>query len=236
VTPLVGVHVAAGTVSLVAGFVAMAATKGGRTHRLAGKMFVGAMTVMGLLGSAMAAALLERVSVIAGLLAAYLVGTAMLAVGRDVAHARRWLVGYMTVALVVGATGLFLGMVASGAPRGLLDGMPAAIYFVFGSVALGGGLADARVLFAGAPRGPARLVRHAWRMGFAMFIATGSFFLGQADEFPAALRTPVVMFGPVLLALGHTLFWLVKLQMQRWRGRGRGSDALAAGVRKASPL
>jgi hypothetical protein len=217
VTPLVVVHVAAGSLALVAGFVAMAATKGGRAHRLAGRAFVGAMVVMALLGAAMAAQKPDRVSITAGLLAFYLVCTAMLTVRPDLAHARRWGAGFAAFGFALGSAAVAWGFAAL-ANQGQLDGMPAPMFFVFGSVALLGALGDARVLLIGAPQGPARLMRHVWRMGFAMFIATGSFFLGQADEFPAALRVPLVMFPPVLLVVGHVLYWLARLSWQRVRG------------------
>ena len=241
-SPLVATHVVAGSVALLAGFVAMGARKGGTTHRAAGQGFVVAMIVMGLLGATMAARIPERASVAGGLLAAYLVATAMLAVRRDVAHPRRWLAACMALALLVGATTLALDVVALGEPRGSLDGMPAGMYFVFGAIALLAGLSDAHVLLAGPRVGAARLSRHVWRMGFAMFIATGSFFLGQADEFPVALRIPVVMFPPVLLVIGHTLYWLVKLRVQRRnpaalprRPTARVADDRAAFARSPSP-
>lgn len=216
-TPLLVLHIAAGSLALVAGAVAMAARKGGRVHRAAGVAFVAAMVAMGLLGATMAALKPDRVSVTAGLLATYLVGTALLTVRFDTARARRWLGAFMTLGLALGLADTAWGVQALGSAHGRLDGMPYPIYFVFGCVALAGGLGDARVLLAGMPQGAARLTRHVWRMGFAMFIATGSFFLGQADEFPAALRIPAVMFPPVLLVVGHTLYWLVRLRLQRRR-------------------
>jgi uncharacterized membrane protein len=47
--------------------------------------------------------------------------------------------------------------------------------------------------------GPPRLVSHVRCMCGAFFIATGSFFLGQADEIPAALR-----IAPALALLAFT--------------------------------
>jgi len=43
---LLGVHIAAGFVALAAGAVALLATKGGRRHRLGGRLYVGAMAVV----------------------------------------------------------------------------------------------------------------------------------------------------------------------------------------------
>src|ERR1022692_5020033 len=51
-----------------------------------------------------------------------------------------------------------------------------------------------------------RIVRHLWRMCFGFFIATGSFFLGQQQVFPAWLRGSSVLFIPALLPLVLLIF------------------------------
>ena len=84
--------------------------------------------------------------------------------------------------------------------------------FIFGIVALSGGAGDRRMINAGGIHGAARLRRHLWRMCFALFVASGSFFLGQADEFPEALRiTPLLAF-PVLAVLATMVYWLRRLR------------------------
>ena len=64
--------------------------------------------------------------------------------------------------------------------------------------------------------GPPRLVSHVRCMCGAFFIATGSFFLGQADEIPAALRV-----GPVLALLAFTPL----IVMTYWVRRLKASEA-----------
>ena len=63
--------------------------------------------------------------------------------------------------------------------------------------------------------GPPRLVSHVRCMCGAFFIATGSFFLGQADEIPSALRVmpalALLAFTP-LMAMGY---WLRRLNSRR---------------------
>ncbi len=51
-------------------------------------------------------------------------------------------------------------------------------------------------------------------MCFAFFIATGSFFLGQADEFPEPLRITALLAVLALAPLLVMLYWL-------WRVRSR---------------
>jgi hypothetical protein len=77
-------------------------------------------------------------------------------------------------------------------------------------------------LRAGQIAGAQRLVRHLWRMCFAMLIATGSFFAGQMQVFPELVRkssllgVPVLMI-PVLLVIVTTLYWLVRTLVKRKR-------------------
>ena len=64
------------------------------------------------------------------------------------------------------------------------------------------------------PPRPPRVKRHLVRMCLALFIASGSGFLGQADEIPRELRMQI---RPLLTMLALTplmvmVFWLVKLR------------------------
>jgi hypothetical protein len=52
-------------------------------------------------------------------------------------------------------------------------------------------------------------------MGFAFFIATGSFFLGQADELPRALRVMPLLMVPAFLPLAVMVSWLWRLRRKR---------------------
>ena len=76
------------------------------------------------------------------------------------------------------------------------------------------------------PPGPPRVKRHLVRMCLALFVASGSAFLGQADEIPRALR---VQIQPMLTMLAFTPlavmgFWLVKF----WRRKSARQMATAA--------
>lgn len=61
--------------------------------------------------------------------------------------------------------------------------------------------------------GAARTTRHLWRMCFAMFMATGSFFAGQAKLFPAAVRESGVLQVPIFLVIGLFLYWLIRVRV-----------------------
>ena len=220
---LVPLHVLAGATALAAGATAMVATKGSPMHRKAGAVFAVAMLVMASTGAGMAAMVGERVSILAGMLTFYMVASGWLTVRRSVVEARPWLVAGATFALGLGATAFFWGLTA------LPGSGMTPVYYVFGSIALLAGGLDARLLHAGAIAGPHRLARHLWRMGFAMFVATGSFFLGQADEIPEPLRIYPLLAVPVIAVVLFTPFWLVRVLRRGRRAPGRmaASDATA---------
>ena len=128
--------------------------------------------------------------------------------------------GWMTVKRPEGTVGRFetgamlfaLGLAPTAAVFGRITGDPT-LYF-FAVIATLGALADFAVLRRGGLTGVPRIARHLWRMSAAFFIATGSFFFGQSDEIPAALRGPgTTVLG--LAPLGVMLFWLVWVRISR---------------------
>lgn len=208
------VHIAGGALALLTGFAALAATKGERLHRRAGVAFVAAMLVMGLSGAGVAAATGQDGSVIGGLLAAYLTLSGFAVVRPPTPRMRR-------VSLAAASLALPLGLVAAASGVSTLadgslvrNGVPVPMIFLFATVALSSATGDLRRLRAGPTRGHRRLAAHLWRMCFALFIASGSFFLGQADEIPEELRV-----WPVLVTLA--VLPLVVIPYFLWRVRGR---------------
>ncbi len=51
-------------------------------------------------------------------------------------------------------------------------------------------------------------------MCYALFIAALSFFLGQADEFPDALRHSALLAIPVLVPFLAMLYWLWRIRVR----------------------
>jgi len=87
--------------------------------------------------------------------------------------------------------------------------------FFLATVALLAAVGDWRLLRAGSITGTRRLARHLWRMCFGLFIASGSFFLGQAKFLPKAMR-----ITPLLLALGIAplivlLYWMWRIRLRK---------------------
>lgn len=213
------VHVIAGALGLLFGFVALFARKGASVHRKSGVLFVFAMLTMSLTGATVAAIGKNEGSVIAGLLAAYLVTTALLTVRPLTPTRRRVEVGAMLVALAMGASSLALGVDAFRTPGGARGGIPFPVFFMFGSIALLSGIGDVRMIRSAPLQRVPRLTRHLWRMCYALWIATASFFLGPRERvekvLPDALVIPAVLAIPVLTVLVIMFYWLWRVRVRR---------------------
>jgi hypothetical protein len=210
------VHILGGIVGLVAGLVALAAAKGASLHKKSGMVFVYVMLTAALTGMVVATVqdVAPAINVPAALLTSYLVVTALTTI-RPLSFGGRWLdLGGMAVAIAVSAISMKFGIeaVAAGGTR---KGMPAFPFFMFAAVGLLAGLSDIRVIRSGALRGASRLARHLWRMCFALFIAALSFFIGQADVFPKAIRIPGLLALPVVTVLVTMVYWLWRVRVRR---------------------
>jgi uncharacterized membrane protein len=214
---MVFVHILAGVVALVSGAVALATAKGARLHRRSGKVFVYAMMTMALGGAviALVRGAAPSINVPAGLTTAYLVVTALTTVRPRSSTSRALDRGAMIFAFVVGLASIVSGIVTLATASGPARGMAYPL-FMFGMVGLGGARSDRKMLSSDGLRGTHRLRRHLWRMCAALLIATGSFFLGQAQVFPALIRESGLLPVPVFVVLAAMLYWL-------WRVRGRGT-------------
>jgi uncharacterized membrane protein len=209
------VHVGAGVTATITGFVALSVAKGGDLHRRLGMWFVYAMLAMGLIGAAIAAWEVKIGSVNGGLLAAYLVLTAFTTVQRPTPALRRIDVAALIVALCGGLTNVALAAQSALKGETIRDGVPLPVYFIFGGIAIVCGLGDIRMLRLGGFRGSARLRRHLWRMCVALFVASASFFLGQAQVFPKPIRVLPLLAIPPLLTLVVMAAWLWRLHGKR---------------------
>ena len=208
-------HVIGGLLALGAGTVALSALKGGKLHRRSGMIFVYTMLVMAAAGGLLAWFKPVMISVIAGALTFYLVLTSLLTVRPAAHHARAIAIGAMLMALVTGVFGVKFGFDAMNSAKGTLHGYPAAPYFIFGAVALIAAALDARLIVAGGIHGPHRLLRHVWRMCFAMYMATSAFFLGQAKLFPEPLRNFALLSLPVIVVVVVTVFWVLRVALSK---------------------
>ena len=217
---LLPIHIIAGAIGIVSGAVALYALKGATLHRKSGMIFVYAMLALSASGAVLALVKLNRGNVMGGGLAFYLVITALLTTRRRVTGVAWIDFAAMLLGLAVGLAGFTFGFMALRSATGNLDGYPPPLYFVFGIIALLSAAGDIRVMLARGFQGRQRIARHLWRMCFALFIATGSFFLGQAEVFPKPIRIMPLLAIAALLPLMLMLYWLVRvLFMKRYPRR-----------------
>lgn len=215
---LLVIHIAGGALGLLAGFVALYARKGGTVHRRVGVVFVFAMLTMtlGALAYMAAGRTGPPVNVVAASLTTYLVVTSIAAVRPFAWWTRRtdFLALFAVGAVTAGAA--WLSGLALTSEKRTLDGIPPFPYLMFATIGALCVIGDVRRIVATAPlTRTSQLVRHLWRMSFALFIAAMSFFLGQADEIPLALRIPALLALPPLAVLLTMFYWLWRVRMRR---------------------
>ena len=216
---LLPVHIIAGSIAIIAGFVSVFALKGAKLHRKSGMIFVYSMLVLSITGAVIGALKNQTSNVIGGSLAFYMVTTALLTV-RPRDQRSRWIdAGSLLIGATVGVFALKIGFDALNTTTGTINGVPAGMMFFFGTVALLGALGDVRVMVVGGLQGAHRIARHLWRMCFSLFIASGSFFLGQAKVIPKPIRILPLLAIPALLPLVLLLYWLARLLFTKWYRR-----------------
>ena len=208
-------HIIGGSIGLLSGAVALMAGKGSKLHRRSGTIFVYAMLVLSGSGAVMAALMPEPVSVIAGMLTLYLVITAWLTVRRS-RQENRWAdVLAMLFGLSVTFLSAWFGIESFTNP--VEDDALIGMGLVFGFVAFVAALGDLRFLLTKNFPWKHSIARHLWRMCLALWIATASFFLGQSDEIPAALRIMPLLCTPVLAVFLLMFYWLARVLFTQWR-------------------
>lgn len=209
-------HFTAGLVSIVAGTIALSATKGGRLHRQAGLVFTWSMVGLGLSAAGIGAYESRPSQVSAGLVAGYLVISAMLTVRPATAFGQRLNVVLMVLAVASAVAMLYAGVTEWLDPAVKVVGRPRVVPpLVGGSVILLAAIGDLRAIRAGGLRGAPRLARHLWRMCFGLFVATGSFFLGQMKFIPEPVRIVPLLLVLAVAPILFLFYWM-------WRVRVRG--------------
>jgi hypothetical protein len=208
-------HFGAGLVGLITGFASLAVRKGGVTHKRLGIVFTYSMIFSGLSAAGIAIYSASG-TVIGALLSVYFVFTGTTAVKPLGRGSREVGIVAMLLAFVIAIASLKNGLTAWDSPGHALGGVPAGMLFFMGTVCLLAAIGDARMLRAAQPfTGPRRLARHLWRMCFGLFIASGSFFLGQMKFVPEPFRMlPLLMvlaFAP-LIAL---LYWMWRVRLRK---------------------
>jgi hypothetical protein len=212
---LLPLHILGGALGIVSGFLALSAAKGGRVHRASGTVFVYAMVLMATTGGVMAAAGGSLGVTTGAVLTVYFVATALHTVRPIAGWSRKVDVALMLLALAIGVTSLTWGFRTVASPTGRREGLPPFPFFMTGVIGTLAAVGDARMIRSGGLRGARRLARHLWRMCWALWVAAGSFFLGQAKVIPKPIRIVPLLAIPPLIALAAIVYWLWRVRVAR---------------------
>lgn len=220
---LLAIHVAAGALAMVLGFVALFARKGGALHRQSGLLFVCAMVVMGISASILGFrnGPVEG-NAMAGLLTVYFVATALLTVRPSSPWTSRLNTTALAIAIGLAVLAAVGGVRAVNSPLVSSGGVPyrtiGVMSFILAGVLLLAAAGDLRAVRFGPLRGGPRLARHLWRMSFALFIAAGSFLSIRervATILPEPLTAGPLRALPIGLLFGAMFYWLWRVRRRR---------------------
>ncbi len=210
--PLLTLHILGGTVGLLSGTVAMAVRKGSRLHRSFGNVFTIAMLTLASSGLYLAILKSQRGNINGSIITFYLLTTAWLA-GRR--RDTGWLDWTALLVGLGGAAAVIIGGVQTLHNPTADKSAPAGMSFFFGLILLLATAGDINMLARGGISGRQRLARHLWRMCFGLFIATGSFFLGQQQVFPAFLRGSLLLTVLALLPFPLLIYWFFRVRFSK---------------------
>jgi len=206
---VMGIHIAAGLLALPSGTVAVAARKGGRLHARAGTCFFASMLVLGITASLLEPFRNPPGSPVGGIMVCYFVTTAWVAARRRDGTTGRFEILACVAALALAALMIWGGFTGATTPAG-----PGPV-FALGALCLLAGLLDLNAILRSPLSRAQRIARHLWRMCFAFFIATGSFFLGQQDVLPEAARGSPALFALAFAPFAVMAFWLVRVRLSK---------------------
>ena len=216
-------HIGGGAVGLVSGTIAIFAPKGGPLHRLAGTVFVAAMTVMAAFALYLAFVIPDRVNIFISIFAFYLIITAWLTVRRKsgeigLAEKAALVLSLLLLApfailsfqLAAGLPPLFTSTVA-------LKGPVLIAIYAFTAVLAIAAIGDIKTVLAGGIAGAPRIARHLWRMCLGLTLAAGSAFTnGFARMLPGPYHVPGVFFLPQFIPLLLLIFWMIRVRWTGW--------------------
>ena len=219
---LLAVHITGGSLAIISGFTSIFALKGGVLHRRSGKIFLYSMLALGVTGIIIAIIRSQPGNISGGSSVVYMVGTGVLTLRRR--DQRSVWIDAAAVALGVGVFyfSLAMGIRIFNTATGRLNGVPYQMFFFFTVVMLLALLGDLRMMLKHGLLGRQRIVRHLWRMSFSLFIASGSFFLGQAKVIPKPIRYWPALITLAVLPLVMLIYWVVRVSFSQW-ARRRGA-------------
>ncbi|MEP1031929.1 DUF2306 domain-containing protein [Ekhidna sp.] len=208
------IHIVSGTVAIIVGFGSILPKKGSKWHRSLGKVFFYSMLVMAGLASFLAGVYThEKINLVIGLFTMYLVITAYWSAknSRNIKSISRV---SASISAILFAAFLFLSINAYQSGEAILEGVYVEAFYVYLVLSLLALSLDIKVSIYGI-KGAQRIARHLWRMLLALFIASGSLFMGQPQVFPKAIRDSGALIAPVLIVILSLFYWLIRVYVGR---------------------
>ncbi len=204
------IHTPAGTVALVAAFVALFAVKGAVLHRKAGMYFTVSMLIM-LVAGFVAAAIKESVGdMLLSAVVMYTVFTAWLTVKRKIGETGFLEIAAITWILAVGVIAFVLGM-------GLIEVGAPSIYLFWAGFAVFCAIGDLRNLRRAGLTSVQRVIRHVWRIGFSLvwtaLALTDKIVKAQGND-PKEMPIDQLFYIvgiPTMVILTITMYWIINI-------------------------
>ena len=218
-------HIAGGSLAVVAGYAALFAPKGQWLHRRAGLLFVWGMLALGA-GATVVGLAHDKATWLGGPVVAYYVLTGLRTVRRGGGPATGTDLALTGLGVAIAITSLTLTVMDLMSPSGALPNVPLPLRVMSPALLLLAVRGDLLVRRSGPLTGNRRLWRHLWRMCYAMFAATGSFFLGQPKFIPEPLRNWPLRITLAVLPLVMLFYWMWRVR----RGRNVAAPTLSLGA------
>jgi hypothetical protein len=224
-SPILVLHICAGTLGLLSGTAALSFRKGSLSHVLAGRVFVASMLTMAVAAVYLGIVKHQTGNIGGGFITFYLIGTGWLTARRREGETSRMDWVALLIPLAVGILTWINGIAVLRSGASSQDGVPVGINFFMGSICLLAAAGDVRMLTHGGVVGVKRMARHLWRMCFGLFIAAGSFFMGPSNrplrllsavglgrDLPSALFSTNLYLVLTIFPLVVLIFWLVRVR------------------------
>jgi hypothetical protein len=225
--PLLVLHILGGSVGLLSGTAAVVVRKGSALHRSFGNVFTIAMLTLASSGLCLAIMKSQTANIIGSFITFYLITTAWLVGRRRDTGWLDWAALLVGLGGAIGVLSLSVHTVLN--PATADKSAPSGMGFFFGAILLLAAAGDIQMLVRRGIYGRQRVTRHLWRMCFGLFIATGSFFLGQQQVFPAFLRGSVFLTVLALLPFPVMIYWLWRVRFGKaYRSQPVRARALGA--------
>lgn len=222
------IHFAVGLVALASGALAFSVRKGGGAHISAGTWFCIAMFALGVTASILSPFKSPPDSPIGGIMVCYFVATAWMTARRRSGTPGTFEKFACAIIMVIAFAMIGAGLKAAISPADQVTGPPGpAVLIATGGICLLAGLLDLRFIIRGRLSATQRISRHIWRMCFAFFIATGSFFLGQQKVLPQIVRGSPILFVLAFAPFALMVFWLVRVRFSKTISRLKLGEAAA---------